>query len=317
MLGALIGLAVWMVLVAHASAATTEHSCSQVSNVPVFRCSGPSYVVNTSSTIVSDQAAFINVLLLFLPCLLGMVFGAPLVASEAEHATNRLAWTQGRSRTAWLVSSWVFVATILLAAMVAFAPFAQWWSGRVYPNFPESLFLEGSRIQPNFFGITGVVPIAYTLFAFALGVTMGALLRRTSLAVVGTIVIYAVCAIVMVVILRPSLAPSAFLKSNTTDSTQYVTFPYPPPWVVTYEYRQIPGAAQSELSLDQVALKCQEFATPSVESRCFTSNGVQGGFVYQAPVNYWTIQWRETFIYLGATIAFFLLSIWAVRKWST
>ena len=137
MLGMFIALAIWMILVAHASAAITEHSCLQVSNTNVFRCTGPLYVVNKSSTAASDQAAVINVFLLFLPCLLGIVFGAPLVAREAEHATNRLAWTQGHSRTAWLVTSWVFVSAILLAAMVAFAPIAQWWSGRVYPNIPS------------------------------------------------------------------------------------------------------------------------------------------------------------------------------------
>ena len=318
MLGGFIALAAWMILVAQASAATTEHSCNQVSTVPVFHCSGPLDVVNKSSTSASDQAAVINVLLLFLPCLLGIVFGAPLVASEAERGTNRLVWTQGRSRTAWLVTSWVLVSALLLAAMVALAPVAQWWSGRVYPNIPESLFLPGSRIQPNFFGVTGVVPIAYTLFAFALGVAMGAVVRRTSVAVVGTIVVYGVVAVIMVVAVRPSLAPTAFLKSNTTDSVQYVTVPYPPPWVVTYEYRYIPGRRNpSGLTLDQVAFKCQQFATPSVESRCFTNHGVEGGFVYQPPDHYWKMQWREAFVYLGATVILFLLSLWTVRRWST
>ena len=319
MVGVLIGLAVWMVLVAHASKATTEHSCNQVSGLPALRCSGPLYVVNQSSTSASDQAAVINLLLLLLPCLLGMVFGAPLVANEAEHATNRLAWTQGRSRTAWLIASWLVVAVPLLAAMAAFAPIAQWWSGRVYPNIPESLFLEGSRIQPNLFGITGVVPIAYTLFAFALGVALGTVLRRTSLAVVGTIVVYGVIAVIMVVAVRPALAPTAFLKSDTTDSVQYLTVPYPPPWVVTYEYRYIPGATRprSGLSLDQISFTCQQFATPSVESRCFTDHGVEGGFVYQEPDHYWEIQWREALLYLGAALVLFALSVWLVRRWST
>jgi hypothetical protein len=320
MLGVFIALAVWMILVAHASDAITEHSCLQVSDTNAFRCTGPLYVVNRSSTSASDQAAVINVLLLFLPCLLGIVFGAPLVANEAEHATNRLAWTQGRSRTAWLATSWVVVAALLLAATVAFSPIAQWWSGRVYPNIPESLFLPGSRIQPNFFGITGAVLVAYTLFAFALGVAMGAVLRRTSVAVVATIVVYGVVAVIMVVVVRPSLAPTAFLKSDTTDSVQYVTVPYPPPWVVTYEYRYIPGVKQrtTTVSPDQIGTYCQGLGeSPSLQARCLTKSGVEGGFVYLAPNRYWQIQWREALIYLGATIILFSFSVWTVRRWST
>jgi hypothetical protein len=98
-----------------------------------------------------------------------------------------------------------------------------------------------------------------------------------------------------------------------------VTVPYPPPWVVTYEYRYIPGATRprSGLSLDQISFTCQQFATPSVESRCFTDHGVEGGFVYQEPDHYWEIQWREALLYLGAALVLFALSVWLVRRWST
>jgi hypothetical protein len=73
----------------------------------------------------------------------------------------------------------------------------------------------------------------------------------------------------------------------------------------------------SDITLDQVASECQEFATPSVESHCLTSHGVEGGFVYQAPNHYWTIQWREALIYFGGTIVLLSFSVWTVRRWST
>ena len=88
---------------------------------------------------------------------------------------------------------------------------------------------------------------------------------------------------------------------------------------MTYEYRYIPGATRprSGLSLDQISFTCQQFAAPSVESRCFTDHGVEGGFVYQEPDHYWEIQWREALLYLGAALVLFALSVWLVRRWST
>jgi hypothetical protein len=40
-------------------------------------------------------------LLLFLPALVGLFWGAPLVARELEHGTHRLVWTQGVTRLRW------------------------------------------------------------------------------------------------------------------------------------------------------------------------------------------------------------------------
>ena len=39
-----------------------------------------------------------------LPAVLGMFWGAPLVARELESGTFRLAWTQGRSRHTWFAA---------------------------------------------------------------------------------------------------------------------------------------------------------------------------------------------------------------------
>ena len=44
---------------------------------------------------------FIGILLLLLPLLIGLFWGAPLVSREVEHGTHRLVWTQGVSRRRW------------------------------------------------------------------------------------------------------------------------------------------------------------------------------------------------------------------------
>ena len=48
--------------------------------------------------------------LVFLPALIGVFVGAPLLARELEHGTYRFAWTQGVTRRRWLLSK-----TLLLA----------------------------------------------------------------------------------------------------------------------------------------------------------------------------------------------------------
>lgn len=57
----------------------------------------------------------------FLPLILGMFWGAPLLAKEYTEGTNALAWTQSVSRRKWLTAAvlWTLLATALF--MAAFA----------------------------------------------------------------------------------------------------------------------------------------------------------------------------------------------------
>src|SRR5437016_1192461 len=45
---------------------------------------------------------FSDLLLLVIPLVIGMFWGAPLISREFEAGTFRLAWTQGVTRTRWL-----------------------------------------------------------------------------------------------------------------------------------------------------------------------------------------------------------------------
>src|SRR5205085_9605797 len=63
----------------------------------------------------------------FLPMLVGVFWGAPLVARELETGTYRLAWTQSITRRRWLTSKLVLfvLATVMLA--VGFSFLLGWW----------------------------------------------------------------------------------------------------------------------------------------------------------------------------------------------
>ena len=61
----------------------------------------------------------------------------------------------------------------------AFAALVTWWSAMF-------VWAGDTRLLPGVFDIRGIVPIAYVLFALALGVAAGTLIRRTLPAMAAT-----------------------------------------------------------------------------------------------------------------------------------
>ena len=125
--------------------------------VDVYRAS-PIQVTNTDHPLQIGLMA----LLLVAPALIGVFFGAPLVARELESGTFRLIFTQGVTRARWLV---VKLALVGLASSViagALSLMVAWWGNPI--NIENA-----NRFSPALFGMFGIVPFAYGLFAFALG----------------------------------------------------------------------------------------------------------------------------------------------------
>jgi ABC-type transport system involved in multi-copper enzyme maturation permease subunit len=262
-------------------------------------------------------------LFLFLvPCLLGVVLGAPLVAGEIQQRTNRLAWTQNISRTRWLAIKWLVVGVIAMALVALLQILVQWWSGHVLINFLETGSLLGSnRITPRLFGVTGVVPIAYTFFAFALGAALGAIFRRTVWAVVGTIVVYGAATALMVFNIRAyQLSSPIFVQQKFTLSGPSVTYVpqivlRQPAWNLGYSFRLAPGFSSAS-SANEIAQRCQDqnynFA-PYLH--CLAAHHVEAGSFFQPANRYWQLQWSEAAIYVAAALVLFGLALWAVRRW--
>jgi hypothetical protein len=117
------------------------------------------------------------------PCLLGVFWGGPLVARELETGTSQFAWMQSITRRHWLA---VKVGWALLAAAVwggAVSALVTWWSS------PANA-LKQQNFLPSQFDIQGIVPVGYALFAAALGIAAGTLLRRTLPALAITIGVF-------------------------------------------------------------------------------------------------------------------------------
>jgi len=312
--GASIVLVVWMMLVAHwyqdASQALAHGGCL----VGSVRCQN----LYDAGTSASTQATVIAGVLFAAPCLVGIVLGAPLVAAEIERRTNRLVWTQSISRIRWLIVKWALVAVAVVALVSVFQLVAQWWTGQVAFRGLENSQTPTSgtiRIQRSIFGITGVVPVAYSLFALVLGTALGAVLRRTTWAVLATVAGYAAAAWLMLTWVRQHLAATVFFPYPTSQNAQALSTPGPVGWPLGFGYRVIAGKEQllGGSSPDAIVRHCQTSGSDLYQ--CTTAHGLQLGEFYQPGSHYWTLQWTEAGIYVAAAIALLGVTIWAVRRW--
>lgn len=118
-------------------------------------------------------------LLMFLPGLIGVFVGAPLVARELESGTFRFAWTLARGRVRWIVTKLVLLALVLTALALAFSALFTWW----YGPFDA---IAGRMSPGSAYEVSGLVFAARTLFGFALGALLGLLVRRTVPAMAAT-----------------------------------------------------------------------------------------------------------------------------------
>jgi hypothetical protein len=139
-------------------------------------------------------------LVMAFPLVLGILWGAPLVPREFEASTEDFAWTQGVTRRRWVLTNLGWALLVAAAWGGALAALFTWWRG------PDNA-VDGP-VQFIYFDIQGVVPIAYTVFAMALGIAAGALFRRVVPAIMTTLVVFPAVRIVMALSLRPLFAVS-------------------------------------------------------------------------------------------------------------
>lgn len=125
----------------------------------------------------------LNAALVVLPGLVGVFWGAPLVAREFETGTYRFVWTLGVSRKKWLAGKLGLLALAAVVTVGLFSLGLSLWAG------PLDAIQQG-RLVPGNFDPQGIVPIAYAVFAFVLGVGCGIILKRTIPAMVATAALY-------------------------------------------------------------------------------------------------------------------------------
>jgi hypothetical protein len=131
------------------------------------------------------QAEVVLPWLAVVPAMIGLFWGAPLLSREYEQGTYRLAWTQSRTRRAWLLIKLGELGGAVVLAGLAFGVMLNAWAAAFAPAADSGRL----RVQ-SLFAVTGVVPAAWWLFAFVLGTTAGALVRRLLSAMVVTLAVF-------------------------------------------------------------------------------------------------------------------------------
>ena len=155
-------------------------------------------------------AAILGPALLAIPALLGMFWGAPLVAREFESGTSRLAWTQSVTRRHWLSVKVALVGVAALAVAGLASWLVSWW-------FAPFDAINKNRFDQSVFTERGVVAIGYTAFAFALGVVAGTLMRRTLPAMAATLLGFVAARVAFTFWVRPHLLASSHALFSLTQ----------------------------------------------------------------------------------------------------
>jgi ABC-2 family transporter protein len=283
----------------------------------------------------TDRTPFelLGFLVLFVPAVLGVFLGAPLVPREFEHGTHRLAWTQSVSRTRWLAVKIAVIGLIGMAATGLVSLFVTWWA---HP-------LDKVRMdQYAFFDQRAVAPVAYAAFAIALGVALGILLRRTLPAMAATLAGFVAVRLGFTYYVRSHLLTPSHITTPLSSGNglgfeitppQGLTFvasspSLPNAMVVSSRIVDASGHPASAHTLHAfVASRCPAIANPTHSARLGPAN--QGAFnrcvqrlsgtfhlatTYQAPSRYWPLQWSESGIFMAAAVMLVGVSLWRIRR---
>lgn len=158
------------------------------------------------------QYLLLNLLVVVVPVLVGMFWGAPLISRELETGTQDLVWQQSVPRRRWLAVKLGLVGVAAMAAAGLIVLAVGWWARPL----DATAFTGVTRLSPALFGSRGFAPVAYAAFAFAVGAAAGLLIRRTVPAMAVTFVIFVAAQVVMPVMVRSHLATPARLDAIIT-----------------------------------------------------------------------------------------------------
>lgn len=134
------------------------------------------------------------ILLNLVPFTIGGFLGAPLLARELEAGTWQLAWTQAVPRMRWLAVKLTALAALTVLLTAIFSALVSWY------REPLNVF---GRFEIDGFDVSGVVPLAYALFAFAVAAAAGALLRRSLPALAAALAAFVAVRVTVAAGLRP------------------------------------------------------------------------------------------------------------------
>jgi ABC-2 family transporter protein len=311
-------------------AVTGSHLHHLYDSSGIATCKAHGDCPTVEATFLSHESFLRNLLgplLLVIPVLTGIFWGAPLLARELENGTYRLAWTQSVTRTRWLATKITLIGLASIAVAELFSLMVRWW-------FSPIDKVNMNRLAQGVFDERGIVAIGYAAFAFAFAVTAGALIRRTLPAMATTLLAFVGVRLITTYWIRPHLiAPkhtTAALRFGSNlgfeagpSGVMFVAHnpSIPNAWVLSSQIVDKAGhvpTAQSLRSFLQTA--CPNSVANPGNEEAFQAclNRLSARFhlalTYQPASRYWPLQGFETAIFLGLALILVGFCFWWVRR---
>ncbi|MCL1871527.1 MAG: ABC transporter permease subunit [Promicromonosporaceae bacterium] len=288
--------------------ATCGHSCSQA--VAAFQAAAGTGLNGVLQT-------FAGLIVIVVPPLLGVFWGAPLVARELEAGTHRVAWTQSVTRDRWLATKLAVVGASAAGAAGLLS-----WAVTAWAHHVDTI--DAERVAPSVFAARGVVPVAYALFAFVLGVTLGLMIRRTVPAMAATLGIYAALLFTMTQWVRRVLvAPVTLTRALDVEHLGGIGIVPGGTMTIDANTDDLHGWVLSS----RVLLPGGQLFHPAVSStQCgpdtsidacrqwLTSQHLVQQVLYQPESRFWTLQWHEAGIFAALAVLLAAFCFWWVRR---
>ncbi|MBR7838906.1 ABC transporter permease subunit [Actinospica durhamensis] len=258
-----------------------------------------------------------EMLVLAAPGLIGIFWGAPLVAGELERGTHLLAWNQSVTRTRWLAVKLSCLALASVVTVGVLSLLLTWWASPLDAA-------SGNRFGTMAFNARDVAPLGYAAFAFALGVALGLLFQRTLPAMAVTLAIFIAVQVLVTAGVRPHLLPAtaASVPVNQTTMSQAIRFdrsdantgpvtvdlPAPSGSWLQSESEVLNSSGRPVQTGEILSCWTKYFGQPGASGKggspgmgplgaCLASDNLHVDLTYQAADRYWQLQWIETALY--------------------
>jgi ABC-type transport system involved in multi-copper enzyme maturation permease subunit len=255
------------------------------------------------------QLYILDAVLIAVPAILGLFWGAPLVARELEARTHRLVWNQSVTRRRWLAVKLLVVGLTTMAAAGIVSLLLTWAASPVD-------HVAADRFTTLLFGARNIAPVAYAAFAFVLGTVIGLLVRRAVPAMALTLLVFVVVQIAMPTWVRPQLiSPVTASHPMTADAIKNLIFigrdgdigglRIPDAWVVSTSKMLTSNGRPVDMN--------QNSCTGTEPALCLANLDLHVQATYQPGDRYWDFQWLESAIFLALSVLLAGFALWRIQ----